>query len=170
MAQDNAAIVRRFVDEVITGGKIDSADQYVWEDVVEQVIARTGSRTRRSQGYLSRSAGGIPDIVFSIKEQITEGDKVASRFEWSGTHKGEFLGLAPNGPPSSRLGHCVRSLGKWAYQGHAHHHGHSWLDDPGRCSPVSGCAMSRTLDPSQGAAEGGDVASGMRCARRLDAP
>jgi len=37
MAQDNATIVRRFVDEVITHGKIDSASQYVWEDVVEQV-------------------------------------------------------------------------------------------------------------------------------------
>jgi hypothetical protein len=37
MAQDNATIVRRFVDEVITEGKIDSAAQYVWEDVVEQV-------------------------------------------------------------------------------------------------------------------------------------
>jgi hypothetical protein len=37
MAQDNAAIIRRFADEVITQGKIDSAAQYVWEDVVEQV-------------------------------------------------------------------------------------------------------------------------------------
>ena len=37
---------------------------------------------------------GFPDIVFSIQEQITEGDKVASRFEWTGTHKGEFLGIA----------------------------------------------------------------------------
>jgi predicted ester cyclase len=36
---------------------------------------------------------GFPDIVFSIREQITEGDKVASRFEWTGTHKGEFLGI-----------------------------------------------------------------------------
>ncbi len=36
---------------------------------------------------------GFPDIIFSIQEQITEGDKVASRFEWSGTHKGEFPGV-----------------------------------------------------------------------------
>jgi len=35
----------------------------------------------------------FPDIVFSMQEQITEGDKVASRFEWTGTHKGEFLGI-----------------------------------------------------------------------------
>jgi len=30
-------IVRRFVDEVITQRNIDSAAQYVWEDVVKQV-------------------------------------------------------------------------------------------------------------------------------------
>ena len=36
---------------------------------------------------------GFPDIIFSIQKQITEGDKVASRFEWTGTHKGEFLGI-----------------------------------------------------------------------------
>jgi hypothetical protein len=37
MTQENATIIRHFVDEVITQGKIDSAAQYVWEDVVEQV-------------------------------------------------------------------------------------------------------------------------------------
>jgi predicted ester cyclase len=36
---------------------------------------------------------GFPDIGFSIQEQITEGDRVASRFEWTGTHKGEFVGI-----------------------------------------------------------------------------
>jgi predicted ester cyclase len=36
---------------------------------------------------------GFPDIVFSIQEQVAEHDKVASRFEWTGTHNGEFLGI-----------------------------------------------------------------------------
>ena len=37
MAQDGATIIRRFVDEVITQGKIDSPAQYVSENVVESV-------------------------------------------------------------------------------------------------------------------------------------
>jgi hypothetical protein len=37
MSRDNATIVRRFVDEVITQGNIEAAAQYVWEDVIEQV-------------------------------------------------------------------------------------------------------------------------------------
>jgi steroid delta-isomerase-like uncharacterized protein len=40
---------------------------------------------------------GFPDIVFSIQEQIAEEDKVASRFEWTGTHSGIFLGVPATG-------------------------------------------------------------------------
>ena len=35
--QDNGAIVRDFVEETINQGRIDSAERFVWEDVVEQV-------------------------------------------------------------------------------------------------------------------------------------
>ncbi|HEY1810173.1 MAG TPA: hypothetical protein VGG42_16535 [Acidobacteriaceae bacterium] len=48
MAKDNAAIVRRFVDEVITRGEIDRAGEFAWEDVVEQV--RCPSRVRGRRG------------------------------------------------------------------------------------------------------------------------
>lgn len=37
MAESNAEIVRKFLDEVITQGNIEAAEQYVWEDVIEQV-------------------------------------------------------------------------------------------------------------------------------------
>ncbi len=94
MAQGTATIARRFVDEVITQGKIDSAVQYVWEDVVEQVPPPgQGPGLEGLKDIVRAVRAGFPDIVFSIHEQITEGDKVASRFEWTGTHKGEFLGI-----------------------------------------------------------------------------
>ena len=98
MAQDNASIVRRFADEVITQGKIESAAEYVWEDVVEQVpLPGQGPGLDGLKDVLRSMRTGFPDIIFSIKEQITEGDKVASRFEWTGTHKGEFLGVPATG-------------------------------------------------------------------------
>ncbi len=94
MAQDNAAIIRRFVNEVITEGKIDSAAHYVWEDVVEQVpLPGQGPGLEGLKDIIRAMRAGFPDIVFSVLEQITESDKVASRFEWTGTHKGAFLGV-----------------------------------------------------------------------------
>jgi steroid delta-isomerase-like uncharacterized protein len=113
MAQDNATIIRRFVDEVITQGKIDSAAQYVWEDVVEQVpLPAQGPGLDGLKDALRVMRAGFPDIVFSIQEQIAEGDKVASRFEWTGTHKGEFLGVPATGRPVHVWGIVIDRLEK----------------------------------------------------------
>jgi steroid delta-isomerase-like uncharacterized protein len=100
MAQDNASIVRSFVDEVITNGNIEAAADYVWEDVVEQVpLPGQGPGLAGLKDVLRAMRSGFPDIVFSIKEQVSEHDKVASRFEWTGTHHGEFLGIPATGRP-----------------------------------------------------------------------
>ena len=100
MAQDNATIVRGFVDEVITRGNIEAAGQYVWEDVIEQVpLPGQGPGLDGLKDILRAMRAGFPDIVFSIQEQIAEDDKVASRFEWTGTHSGEFLGIPATGRP-----------------------------------------------------------------------
>jgi steroid delta-isomerase-like uncharacterized protein len=87
-----------FVDEVITNGNIEAAAHYVWEDVVEQVpLPGQGPGLDGLKDILCAMRSGFPDIVFSIQEQVAEHDKVASRFEWTGTHKGEFLGIPATG-------------------------------------------------------------------------
>jgi predicted ester cyclase len=40
---------------------------------------------------------GFPDMRIEIEDIIADGEKVAHRCTFSGTHKGEFLGLAPTG-------------------------------------------------------------------------
>jgi steroid delta-isomerase-like uncharacterized protein len=98
MTQDNAITVRRFVDEVITQGKIDSAAQFVWEDVVEQVpLPGQGPGLEGLKDVLRGMRSAFPDLVFAIQEQVAEGDKVASRFEWTGTHQAPFLGVPATG-------------------------------------------------------------------------
>ena len=95
---DNAAIVRRFADQVITQGNLASAAQFCWEDIVEQVpFPGQGPGLEGLQDVLRSMRTAFPDLVFDIQEQISEGDKVASRFEWSGTHQGTFLGVPATG-------------------------------------------------------------------------
>ena len=96
--QENAGIIRRFIEKVITQGDIDSAAEFVWEDVVEQVpLPGQGPGLEGLKDILRVMRSGFPDLDFSVKEQIAEGDKVASRFEWTGTHKGAFLGVPATG-------------------------------------------------------------------------
>lgn len=100
MVRDNATIVRRFVDEVINNGNFDAAEEYVWEDVVEQVpLPGQGPGLDGLKDILRAFRTGFPDLVFSLLEQIVEGDKVVSRFEWAGTHEGVFLGIPATGRP-----------------------------------------------------------------------
>src|ERR1700747_3016 len=98
MTQSNPSIVRYFVEDVINKGDLDAAAQFVWEDVVEQVpLPGQGPGLDGLKDILRSVREGFRDVDFSVKEQITEGDKVASRFEWTGTHEGAFLGVPATG-------------------------------------------------------------------------
>ena len=95
---ENTAVIRRFAEQVITQGDLDSAAQFAWEDVVEQVpLPGQGPGLEGLKGILRDMRTAFSDLEFSINEQIAEGDKVASRFEWTGTHQGEFFGVPATG-------------------------------------------------------------------------
>ncbi|MEO6816146.1 MAG: ester cyclase [Edaphobacter sp.] len=111
MAQENATIVRRFTEEVITHGDLESASQFVWEDVVEQVpFPGQGPGLEGLKDVVRSMRGAFPDLDFSIKEQVVEDDKVVSRFEWTGTHQGEFLGVPATGSQVSVWGIVIDRL------------------------------------------------------------
>src|SRR4029077_3507638 len=96
--QDNSAIVRRFIEETINQGQIDSVGQFVWEDVVEQVpFPGQGPGLEGLKDVLRGMRKAFPDLCFSVHEQISEEDKVLTRFEWSGTHRSDFLGVPATG-------------------------------------------------------------------------
>lgn len=38
---------------------------------------------------------GFPDMIWTVHEQIAEGEKIVTRFTWTGTHKGDFMGIPP---------------------------------------------------------------------------
>src|SRR5260370_28494955 len=46
---------------------------------------------------IERLRTAFPDLIWRIEEMVAEGEMVASLNSWSGTHRGEFLGIAPTG-------------------------------------------------------------------------
>jgi steroid delta-isomerase-like uncharacterized protein len=49
----------------------------------------------------------FPDMNWKVEEQIAEGDKVLTRFEWTGTHRGPFAGIPATGRPVKVWGMVV---------------------------------------------------------------
>jgi steroid delta-isomerase-like uncharacterized protein len=98
LTQDNSSIVRRFIEKTINQGQIESAAQFVWEDVVEQVpFPGQAPGLEGLKDVLRGMRNAFPDLYFSVEEQIAEGDKVLTRFEWTGTHRSDFLGVPATG-------------------------------------------------------------------------
>ena len=39
----------------------------------------------------------FPDFKATIDDMLADGDRVATRMTWTGTHQGEFMGIPPTG-------------------------------------------------------------------------
>lgn len=94
----NKAVVRRFYEEVINGGRVELLTEVVGQDYTEVVDGRryeVGLEGARAHALGVRQT--YPDLHLTIDRQIAEGDWVVSCITASGTHLGEWLGIAPTG-------------------------------------------------------------------------
>src|SRR5437773_12425873 len=96
--EENKLIVREFVEETLNKGNVDAAGDYAADSVVELVpFPGQGPGLSGLKDVLRGMRAAFPDMHWTVEEQIAEGDKVATRFEWTGTHRGEFLGVPATG-------------------------------------------------------------------------
>lgn len=95
---DLKAIARRFYDEVMTKGKTDVINEIVAPDLVEheEFPGLPGGREGLHQ-FVSMMHTAFPDLRATPDDIIVEGNKVVVRSTFTGTHKGDFMGIAPTG-------------------------------------------------------------------------
>lgn len=109
--ENNKTIIRQFIDETLNKGDIEAAEKFVAKDVIEQVpFPGQGPGIEGLKDVLAGMRVAFPDMHWTVHEQIAERDKVVSRFEWTGTHRGPFLGVEPTGRPVQVWGIVIDRL------------------------------------------------------------
>lgn len=95
----NKALVRRWIEEILTQGDLERAYDLFARDYIlhdpsfpQDVHGPAGVKQ-----YIRTYREAFPDARFVVEDQLAEGEKVVTRWTAQGTHQNEFLGIAPTG-------------------------------------------------------------------------
>jgi steroid delta-isomerase-like uncharacterized protein len=98
MAGTNKEVIHAFIEDVLNKGLFNRANDLVKEDFVELDPLpgqQQGREGLKAVAQALRSA--FPDMHWTVNEMVAEGEKVVTRFVWTGTHRGTFLGIPSTG-------------------------------------------------------------------------
>ncbi len=96
MSEESKVLAKRIIQEIWNEGKMDLADEIIGQDYADSVV---GDGSPVGPEGFKQAVNGIrsdfPDFDITIDDMISEEDKVAVRWTFRGTHKGELMGIAP---------------------------------------------------------------------------
>lgn len=94
----NKELVRRYYEQVVSTGNVSRIAEFIASDYAEvhdNVRHQLGLEGARQHVLGVRRT--YPDLQLTIEQQIAEGPWVVSCVTMRGTHRGEWLGIAPTG-------------------------------------------------------------------------
>jgi steroid delta-isomerase-like uncharacterized protein len=94
---ENKQITQRFIEECWNRGKMDSMRELVASGckIHDPVFPALTSGADNLMRHVEMCRSGFPDLKFSIDDTIAERNEVVHHWTARGTHKGQFLGMAP---------------------------------------------------------------------------
>jgi len=106
---ENKELVRRVTEECWNQGRLNLVEELFAEQVRIHDAAfpnlTRGAETMRR--YIETVRGAFPDVRFTVVDSIAENGSVAIQWTASGTHEGEFLGMAPTGRRATIAGTTI---------------------------------------------------------------
>jgi steroid delta-isomerase-like uncharacterized protein len=95
---NNKNVIRSFIEDVLNQGRLERANDIVMETFVELDPLPGQAQGREGLKEVVRQLrAAFPDMHWIVEEMVAEGEKVFSRFTWTGTHQGAFLGIPATG-------------------------------------------------------------------------
>ena len=109
--EENKAIIRRIFEEVWNNGDLTGVDELMATDHVFH--GPGGEESKGLEGLepmVSMFRTAFPDLHVTIEDMFADGDRVATRMTERGTHKGDFMGIAPTGRQFTRTAIIIHRL------------------------------------------------------------
>ncbi len=107
--EENKAVVRRLIEEVVNAGNLAAADELYAPD-----YAPGGTSDVRGPEAAKRLVASYraayPDFAMTVEDELAEGDRVATRYVARGTHEGEISGVPPTGRRFEVSGICIHRV------------------------------------------------------------
>lgn len=98
MSRQNGTVLDRLNEEVFKQANIDALDELLADDFVEHnPPPGMGSDRDGFKDFIRDVHQAFDDQVYTVKDQIVEGDRVVERWDLTATHVAEWMGIAPTG-------------------------------------------------------------------------
>ncbi len=97
MSADNRSVVRRLYEEVWNKRRLEVVNEIISPSHALHDANVSGSAIgpEAYKRVVTRWVTAFPDLRFTIEDTVCEKDKLVVSWNISGTHKGEYLGIAP---------------------------------------------------------------------------
>lgn len=96
--EENKTLARRYFEEVLNPKRGEALDDYETSDYTNNLFppgSPPGPEGERLTLGMFQQA--FPDFRIIVEELVAEGEQVAARWRFTGTHDGEFQGLPATG-------------------------------------------------------------------------
>jgi steroid delta-isomerase-like uncharacterized protein len=96
MSEENKALARKFL-RMFESGDSGMADEIVDAGYINHDAPDPNIGSEGLKAAVTNFKKALPDARVEIAFQIADGDKVATRYTWRGTHQGEYYGVPATG-------------------------------------------------------------------------
>src|SRR6267142_6423651 len=93
----NKQFVQQLFAEVVNGKNLSVTEKYIAPGFVPHGIPGANTGPDGFKQTVQQFIDGFPDIHVYQESLIAEGDTVVTRGYWTGTHKGNFMGIPGTG-------------------------------------------------------------------------
>jgi predicted ester cyclase len=97
--ESNKALIRRGFEEGINQKQLNLFDELIAPNYVNYSLPAPAPGPEGFKMVVGMFLAAFPDMCVIIEEEVAEGDRVATRGYFTGTHLGDFNGIPPTGKP-----------------------------------------------------------------------